>query len=403
MIAFAADERVMRGFPVPARWRITPANVYTPPFTHWFMQHVREVERTAAVAAGDGRPSPLPSNHRDLLGTAVRSGDGRRWTLAEMLEATWADGFIVLHGGRVVMESYFRGMRADTQHMYQSMSKSLGACVAANLVERGLMGVEDPLTAHVPELVGSGYDGATVRDLLDMTVGVRFSEEYDDDDSEVARLDRLYGVRPSRSADEPGSSYEFAAGTAREGEHGTVFHYVSLNLQVLGWVMERATGVSVPDLIAREVWSKLGVEGNAYIALDGAGSAQLEGGFCSTLRDLARFGLMLCGGGTIDGRQVVPGSWVDDICRNGDKEAFARADVPESQLMPGASYRDNFWVSQSADHTAFMCLGIYGQLLYVNREADLVVAEFSTWPVADDPTLFAHEFHAAESLAQLLA
>ena len=172
-------------------------------------------------------------------------------------------------------------------------------------------------------------------------------EEYDDQDSEIARLDRLYGVRPSRGDDEPGSSYEFAAETAREGEHGGPFHYVSLNLQVLGWVMERATGVRLPELIGRELWAELGTEHEAYIALDGAGSAQLEGGFCSSLRDLARFGLMLCRDGRAEARQVVPTSWIDDTERNGDRAAFAAAGIPESQHLPAPSYRNNFWVARA--------------------------------------------------------
>ncbi len=397
------EDEVMRGFPVPARARITPATVYRPPFTRWFMQHVREVEGTAAVPRGNGLVWELPAAERELGAAAVAGGDGRRWTVEEWLAATATDAVLVLHHGAIVFERYFGGMTPATQHMYQSVSKSVGACVAARLIEQGLFSADSRLTDLVPELTGSGYDGATVRHLLDMRVGVRFSEEYDDQDSEIARLDRLYGVRPSRRDDEPGSSYDFAAETVLDAEHGGPFHYVSLNLQVLGWVMERVTGLRLPELIGRELWSQLGTEHEAYIALDGAGSAQLEGGFCSSLRDLARFGLMLCRDGEAEARPVLPASWIDDTERNGDRDAFAAAGIPESQYLPAPSYRNNFWVADPPGHVVFMGVGIFGQFLYVDRSAQLVVAKFATQPTFDDALLLAHDFWAAESLADALS
>jgi len=371
--------------------------------TRWFMQHVREVAPTADVWRGDGPVWELPRALRDLDGVRVRGGGGRSWTFAEMLADTDTDAVLVLRDGAVVYERYFGAMTAHTPHLYQSVSKSVGACVAARLIERGLLAPETPVTEVVPELAGSGYDGATVRHLLDMQVGVRFSEEYDDDDAEIARLDRLYGFRPRRAADEPGSSYGFATETAPEGEHGRVFHYVSLDLQVLGWVMERAAGLSVPDLITREVWDGLGGEHPAYIALDAAGAAQLEGGFCSSLRDLARFGLLLCRGGVGPAGRVLPEAFIADGEQNGDREAFRRSDYGDVIDIPEPAYRNNFWTASFDDRTVLMGVGIFGQFLYVDRAAGFVLAKFATWPQFTDDLLFAHQFWAARSLAQSLA
>lgn len=394
------DDRVMRGFPVPPDHRVCARNFYQPPFTHWFMQHVREVERTARVEGG-GEVTALAGEPQKIDGVLVRRGDEGSWSVAEALRATFTDGFLLLHRGEVVAEEYFHGMRAESLHLWQSVSKSLGSCVAANLVERGLIDTKAFVSAYVPELAGSAYGDARVRDLLDMSVGVRFSEEYADDDSEVARLDRLYGAREPRGDDGPGSSYDMAVEMVKQGEHGDVFHYVSLDVQVLGWVMERATGAPVPELLSSQVWGKLGPEHDAYIALDGAGSAQLEGGFCSSLRDFARFGNMLCEGGMLAGRRVVPEAWIDDAMTNGDALAFSRSTY--SGLFPGASYRNNFWVARLDDHAALMGRGIYGQFLYVNREAEVVAVKFSTRPMATDVLLARHEFALAESLATWLA
>jgi hypothetical protein len=296
-------------------------------------------------------------------------------------------------------------MGPDTPHLYQSVTKALGSCVAANLVEDGSLRLDDELAAIVPELAGSAYADATVRHLLDMSVGIRYEDELDKPEYDGARLCRLEGVQPSLAADEPGSAYDFATRTQKEGEHGAVFHYVSLNTFVLGWAMERATGMSVPDLIRTRVWCKLGPEHDAYILLDGAGSAQLEGGFASSLRDMARFGLMLGQGGLLDGRQVVPAWWLDDVKHNGDKVAFAAAaaewDDPRS--YDGCSYRSCFWVSESDDHIAFSGVGWLGQRVYVSQETGLVIAMFSSRPPDLEDEMGAHAFQACEDLARILA
>jgi CubicO group peptidase (beta-lactamase class C family) len=158
----------------------------------------------------------------------------------------------------------------------------------------------------------------------------------------------------------------------------------------------------VPELIAGELWAKLGAEDDAYIALDGAGSAQLDGGFCCSLRDLARFSLMLVRGGSIAGRRVVPGWWIDDIRTGGDTAAFAAAS--DCGLLPrGWSYRSGFWVGERGDRTPFMSLGMYGQMVYVDREADVAVAKFSSQPRPADDVLVTRTFRALESLSAVLA
>jgi CubicO group peptidase (beta-lactamase class C family) len=367
------------------------------------MQHVREVVPTAGVPRGAGPVQRLPEDLLDLERTPVRGGDGRSWALADALRGTRADAAIVLHRGRVVFERYFGGMTPETPHFYQSVSKSLGACVAACLVEQGLLSVETEVTDVVPELVGSGYDGATVRDLLDMRVGVRFVEDYADEDCEYMRLERLYGFRPSRADDEPGSSYEYATETRREGEHGGPLHYVSLNLQVLAWMLERVTNVRLPELIGREIWSALGTEHDACIALDGAGSAQLEGGFCSSLRDFARFGLMVSRGGRGPTRQIVPEWFIEDAELNGDRAAYGLAASPDdSDVVPSPAYRNNFWTAAPPSGPVLMGVGIYGQFLYVDRAAEFVMAVFSTQSTPSDERLFGHRFSAARSLAETL-
>ena len=394
--------RVMQGFPPPPENRLRVDQVYSSPAaTRWFMQHVREVERTANIAVR-GPAAFLADDPMRLDEVSLTKAGGGTWTVAEMLAETSTDGIIVLRGGSVVYERCFGTLTVATPHLCHSITKSIASCVTANLIESGDLSPDDLVTKRVPELARSAYEGATVRHLLDMTVGIVYTEDHEDDDTEDARLDRLCGVKPSRAPDEPGSAYDFATSTTKQGSHGAVLHYVSLNTDVLGWVMERATGVAVPQLVRREVWSKLGAEDDAYIALDGAGSAQLDGGFCCSLRDLARLGQMLVMRGMVGGRPVVPSWWIDDTCRNGNVSALAAA-ADCAGLPRGWSYRNCFWVGSPGAQQAFMGIGMYGQMLFVSPATHVVVAKFSSQPRPADDAMVAQTYWALQQLAARLA
>jgi CubicO group peptidase (beta-lactamase class C family) len=401
------DAGLMSGFPPPPDRRIGAAQVYTDPRrTHWFMQHAREVQRTADISVRH-RPiacleeAPVLLDDLELVdvgdeGASVPPGT---WSFPDMLAATDTDGILLLRDGRVLCERYFGSLRSVTPHLWHSITKSLGSCVAANLAERGLLDPDGAVIDHVPELADSAYGEARVRHLLDMTVGIRYVEDHEDFDAEDSRLDRLCGLKPRRAGDEPGSIYDFARTVKPQGEHGSVLHYVSLNSDVLGWVLERATGTPMAELIREEVWAKLGAEHDAYITLDGAGSALLDGGLCSSLRDLARFGQMLAQDGRWNGSRVVPFWWLDDARRNGDEAAFAASEDPD--MLPGGSYRSCFWVAKpDAGRTVLLGIGMYGQMLYVDAGAGVVIAKFSSQPRAGVAGPVTRQFHALDSLAR---
>ncbi len=387
----------------PSTSSVAARDVYTSQqTTRWFMQHVRHVLGTADVcgAAGEHPGFGLPQELLDLGALKVGAEGGAAATVAGVLEETHTDAFLVLHKGAIVFEAYFNGMTPETPHMWQSVSKSLVSCVAGGLIIDGRLDAQERVGVYVPELAESAYGDALVRHLLDMQVGIDYSEDYEDPDSDVNELDRIYGVRPPRSSRHPGSSYDYATTTRKRGRHGEGFEYVSLDVNVLAWVLERAAGACLPDLIRSQVWSKLGGEHDAYIALDVAGSAQAESGMCSSLRDLARLGLALSRRGELGGRQVVPAAWVEQIMRGGDREAFAGHE--EANVITEGSYKNNFWVARSGEEAAFTGSGIYGQMIYVNPKAQLVIAKFSTQPEANSMDCFRLEFLLCERLAEVL-
>jgi CubicO group peptidase (beta-lactamase class C family) len=381
----AGAAELMAGFPPAPADRVTLANWQDPPFNRWAFRHMRELIPSHPIPAG--RPVPLPSSglDLDLSDVPVARLDGSTTTVAEVLAGTWTDAFVVLRDGYVVAERYDAGMHAGTRHLLMSVSKSIVGCVAGVLAGRGLLDPGSLVTAYVPEVGGSGYAGARVRDLLDMRTGVLFRETYTALDAEVRVMERSMGWRPAQPGD-PEGAYPYLTTLGREGPHGGAFSYRSADSDMLGWVCERASGTRMADLISTLLWQPIGAEADAEITCDPLGCAVHDGGVSAVARDLARFGQMLVD----DGRDVVPEAWLADVRAPspGVREAFASTD--NEYVLPGGWYRSQFWVIpggtggtgglEGAGAPVMVCLGIHGQLIYADRAARTVVVKFSSWP-----------------------
>src|SRR5215469_14572925 len=221
---------------------VTAYNWQDPPFNRWAFWHVGDVLPTYPVARGDGPARALPTSGAvlDLLGVAVTRTDGSDGTAGEVLSDTFTDAYAVLQDGELVTEWYGPLGAPDRPHALMSVSKSVVGCVAAVLIDRGQLDPDADVTSYVPELAGSGYAGALVRHVYDMRSGVRFGEEYANPDSDIRRLDEWVGWYPGDG--EPRGLYRFLATLQAEAPHGERFLYRSAELDVLGWVCERAAG-----------------------------------------------------------------------------------------------------------------------------------------------------------------
>jgi len=300
--------------PFAPQSRVTLANWQDPPFNRWAFQHVRELIPTARIPRGDGPAWPLPRAERDLAGVRFASGD-QELTVADLLAQTCTDGFLVLHRGRIVTEQYFNGMAPDTPHLLMSVSKSVTAAVAGVLAGRGQLDPSAPVTAIVPELAGTSFDGATVQQLLDMRTGTAFNEDYDDPEADVRTYERVYLWRPPADDPVPEDAIAYFATLRNDGPHGGPFRYRSILTDVLAWVIERAAAARLHELIAAELWQPMGAEFDAEITVDARGNPMADGGICATLRDAARFGQLYLRRGQRESREVVPAWWVDDTVR----------------------------------------------------------------------------------------
>lgn len=384
----AAELGLMVGSPPPPERLVTLANWQDPPFSRWGFQHVRELIPTARIARGDGPVAPFPSSPRDLGGVAVRS-HGRTFTVEQALEATWTDGWLVVHDGQVVVETYRNGLAPDTTHLLMSVSKSMTSTLAGVLVGQGALDVDAPVVAYLDELRGGSFEGCTVRHLLDMRAGTHFDEDYANLDADVRVCEQVWGWRPRTRAGLPPGGYAYMASLRNDRPHGGPVEYRSILTDVLGWVLERAGGASFANLFSRYVWAPMGAEHDAEVTVDLLGCALEDGGICATLRDLARFGVLHLDGGRSEGRQVVPADWVAAILDPDPDLAGAFRESPDARSFPGfpdARYHLHWWV---LDPTAgiYSASGINGQQLLVHRPSRTVVAKLSTWPVAWDRRL----------------
>ncbi len=388
----------MRGSPPPADMRATLANWDKPPFNRWSFQHAREILPTANVHRGSAPVSVLPRTPVNLSSVAFESATGSELSLDQFVEETYTDGLIVVHQGHVVLERYYNGMTERTPHLSQSVGKSICGTVAGILIGRGALDPNAPVSHYVPEFADCGYGTATLQQVMDMRSGVRFSEVYTDPASDIAQYDYAAGWKPRPPDYQPACTFDLILGLEQDRDHGGAFQYRSVESDVMGFCMERATGRTLSELVSLELWSRLGCEENADFTVDSAGYALASGGFNATLRDYARFGLLHLNGGFFNEQQIVPAEWVAD-CRNGDHSLFG---PPYTDSLPNGAYRNQFWI-EDAERRAYMARGVFGQLIYIDPDFDLVAVKLSTWPDFQNAQYSIDTVRALQAIADALA
>lgn len=370
-------KRWMQGFPPPADlWvRFDDPNAAQFPRLRWAMNHYRELAPTKCVRRA-ATPSALPQGRAAALdGLKFKALTGDTVTWADAFASIHTDGLCVLHRGQVVYERYWGAAEPHRPHLVMSVTKSFVGLLAQILVHEGKLDETKRVPHYLPEMAGTAYDTATVRDVMDMRIGVKYSENYADPKAEVWDYGRAGGMM-ARAKDYagPDTLYDFLKKLEQEGPHGEAFAYKTVNTEVLAWIIKRIEGRDLATILSDRIWSRIGTEEDAYFNIDIAGTEVGGGGLNATLRDLARFGEMMRN----DGGGVVPKAVVDDIRFNGSAEAFKPAGYV---TLPGWAYRNMWWVSNNA-HGAYMARGIYGQNVFIDPKAEMVISRLGSHSVA---------------------
>jgi len=362
---------------------VTSENWLDGPFNRLGFIRVPELARTEQISRGDGPVLELPRDERSLDSFRFEF-EGEKISFPQMLESTFTDGLLVLHEGVVLFEYYADAMKPTDTHLLMSVSKSLTSTLCGVLVERGLVKPEGAVVDYIEELRGTSWEGCTVQHLLDMRAGTRWDYEADEE-----KICDVSDYRKHSRSDIPPDTASWIRSIENSHEHGGPFRYVSLENDVLGWVLESAGGGRFAELFAREIWSAIGAERDAEIVLDRSGFSVVEGGICTTLRDLGRFGQMCLQAGELSGRQRVPAAWLARLTVRDQELIDAYADAPEFEVAkPDAFYHDNWWIFD-ATRGVYAGIGVNGQVLLIHHATRTVVVKFSSHPEFEDQRLFA--------------
>jgi CubicO group peptidase (beta-lactamase class C family) len=252
---------------------------------------------------------------KDIDDLTFQDLHGNRTTVKDSLRQLQTDAFLLMKDGRILSEQYFYGMTPRTSHALYSAVKSIEATVVATLLESGQLSVSRPIEKYVPELTGTGYEGATVREILDMRSGIDWPlSEFPREAKSLGPAAEELGV--------PVGIYNYLPTLKRVREHGSAMVYKNSDPRVLVWASEKVTGMRFADLLSQRIWSRLGMEMDAYVTCDQL--CHWKGGFPLTSRDFARWGQMCLRNGESNGEQIVPAWFFEDIRTN------ARVELPTS-------------------------------------------------------------------------
>jgi hypothetical protein len=301
---------------------------------------------TLPLDRGEGPTAPLPY--------------GPEWELPPQVSAWVEDravtSLLVMQGGEIRYENYFLGTAPEDRRISWSVAKSFLSALTGILLEEGAIeSLDDPVTRYVPALEGSAYDGVSLRQVLQMSSGVTFDEDYLDFNSDINRMGRVLALGGSMDA--------FAAGlTETFAPPGETWQYVSIDTHVVAMALRGATGRSLTDLMTEKIIQPLGLERTPAYVTDGEGTAFALGGLNLTTRDYARFGQMILQGGQWQGRQIVPADWIAES---------TRASAPTEAGRIGYGYQ--WWIPDGSPPGTYMARGIYGQYIWIDEAAEVVI------------------------------
>lgn len=279
----------------------------------------------------------------------------------EFLERRATTSLIVIKDDIITHEEYFQGMKETDRLISWSISKSVISALMGIYVDKGMIDIELPVTHYVPELNGSGYEGVRIKDVLQMSSGVTWNEDYGDFNSDVNKMGRALAIG--------GSLTDVAADLGKARKPGTQFAYVSMDTQALALILRNVTNTPIPTLLEKHIWTKIGTEDGGYWLTDDTETVFAMGGMTMRPRDYARFGRLYLNNGNWEGEQIIPRKWV---------EVSITPDAPH--IMPGPQnfgYGYQWWLGVDAREREFMAIGVYGQYIYINQPENIVIVKTS--------------------------
>jgi len=399
-------EKAMAGIPASPESQVTLMNWSSPPYSKWGFRNPGIVPSLMVPRGGEIFHFNYDLSN-DLEKWIVPGHDGL--TVLEVLEGDDTDGIIVIKDGKIRYEKYFGDFKENNVHIWASSTKSLVSMVAGILIEEGILNPYKKVEEYLPEMRGSGFEGLTLQEVLNMVSALNYSEDYEDLQPGTVHYEyfRRIGLVPAFDLmildpvrdTTPRGTLEFLPKIKRHQDKTPreVFEYHSPNVDVIGLILSRTTGLSLEELISEKVWGKLGTEHDAMIMADVAFNPIATGGFMSTLRDFARFGYAVLNDGEINDHQVFSEEFIartfkltDNELMAGDRSVY-RKDTDAPAYDKHLSGYKNFWWIHDSEKQIMTARGVFGQGLYVDKSNDVIIATFGSAPTASNATRETHK------------
>ncbi len=349
------------------------SNWLDPDHNRWSLRNARELLPTGEVAAPAHFRSLGHAIDSTISNMTFESNSGSR-VVSEFLDTSRSDSLTVIKNEDIVFEWRTPGFAENEVHLIFSVTKSVTSLLAGALVRECGLDVNAPVTKYVPEIAKSAFGDATVRNLLDMTVSMKFVEDYTPGPDV---RDYRYSVGWYPAPWDAPRLHDFLASREKEGEHGQRFRYLSPVTDMLGWVTEAVSGMPYHRALSQFIWQPMGAEFAANITIDRNGSPRAAGGLSTSPRDLARVGMLVRDGGM----GAVDAEYLNDVYTQGSHEQWATGDFKD--VFANGIYRSCFY-KPGVDPGVVMGIGIYGQMLYVDRPRGVVIAKQSSWATPDE-------------------
>lgn len=398
----------MQGFP-PEKVKTLHASdgsFFAFPALRYSVNHMREFFPTRNVPTTQNKKykvkTKIDKNIENITFTPWNST--KIMTFTQALDANYTDGIIIMHKGKIVYEKYSAGLTPEGIHAAMSVSKSFTGTLASILVAEGILDPNKTVSEYIPELATSGFASATLRQVMNMTTAIQYSEDYDNPAAEVWAYSAAGNVFRPENYTGPQNYYEYLSTIKKleNIEHGEAFGYKTVNTELLAWIISRVTGKGLAELLSEKIWKPMGAHFDGYYQLDPSGIAFAGGGFNLNLRDMAFFGEMMRNHGELQGKQIIPPEAVLDIIENDDlktaQEAFAKSDYP---LLKNWSYRNMWWRTNNA-HGAYMARGVHGQAIYIDPTAEMVIVRFASHFLASNKYIDPESIPLYEAIAEYL-
>ncbi|MES9698151.1 MULTISPECIES: serine hydrolase domain-containing protein [Bacillus] len=358
----------------PTKANVTKENWLDDPYLRWSYTHMKEFTLINEVKNNPDQVSPFPTALQNLDDFAVQRGFGNTTPLKKLLDENKTDAFVVVHNGQLVYERYFNGYNESEPHGVASLAKVFTGAIIQSLAEENLIDVEKTAKTYIKELKNTPFGKATLQQLLDMQV----SAEYPTHgymqlglENQDAQLYLASNILPrGKNYEGPMKIYDMLLEAEETAPPGSAFSYNNGSSETLAWIIRTITGKSLAENVSEKIWSQIGMEEDAYYVTDETKVEQASAGLNATARDMARFGQLLLNNGQYNGKQIVP-SFITESVKN----------VQEDELAIGSgasiSYHNQWWIPHN-EQGAFEVLGSYGQTLYIDPKANMVIVHFSS-------------------------